>query len=344
MLLALFVLVMLVSVTSFKRSLFPRRVLLSSVLSLSTAPVDPKVEAVRRHMRQSGIDAWIIPTNDPHMSEYTAPYYNRRAFISGFTGSAGTAVITHNASLLFTDGRYHAQAEMELKASWTLMKSGMPGVPTPVEYLAEALPAHSSVGFDPLVHNAEDTLKMHAVFDKKHLHLKACSEHPVDAVWGERPALPCGQLREHPLAYAGKSREEKMIDVRKAMAEQSADMLVIGALDEIMWLYNIRGVDVPCNPVSIAYAVLCTGTAPFPPSLPLTLIVLQILLTCLLTRSRCQRISLMPCRPLASACIPTLRCCLSWRTKPTAVKEKSGWILKQPIQLCSKSFQLIAGR
>lgn len=217
-------------------------------------------------MVQQGLDAIIIPTDDPHMSEYTAAYFGRREFISGFTGSAGTVIITSKDSVLFTDGRYHKQAENELDADWTLMRVGIKDVPSPTEYLIQALPDGATVGIDPLVHAAgtfrtiENKLKV-----ERNLQIKsiAMNAHPVDVVWGDaRPAKPNSKLRKHPMEYAGKSTAQKLEDIREVLRRKQAHALVVTALDEIAWLYNFRASDVPCNPVSVCYAVLAQGEWP----------------------------------------------------------------------------------
>lgn len=212
-------------------------------------------------MRECKVDALIIPTDDYHMSEYTAPCFGRREFISGFTGSAGTAVITHQSAALFTDGRYHSQAEKELDAQhWTLMKVGASGVPGPAEYLASSLPRGAVVGVDALVHSAEGYRKLSSELKTNNITLKNLDVHPVDVAWGtEKPPFPCGSVREHALIYAGTSAQEKMREVRQKMKQQGADALVVTMLDEVAWLFNIRGNDVECNPVALSYAVLTHG-------------------------------------------------------------------------------------
>eukprot|EP01038_Epipyxis_sp_PR26KG_P007198 gene7198-9823_t len=214
------------------------------------------VTTVRNIMEQNNLDAIVIPTDDPHMSEYTALYFNRREFISKFTGSAGTAIITRNSSLLFTDGRYHNQAEKELPSDWILMKSGLKDVPTPSEYLYNTLPHGATVGIDPLVHSAESIKKIEKNFESKNIKVRSMLVNPIDAVWTNRPPKPDGMVRIHPIEYAGKSVHEKMNEIRVIMKEKKAHSLVITALDEIAWLFNIRGRDVPCNPVAVCYAVL----------------------------------------------------------------------------------------
>ena len=125
-----------------------------------------------------------MPTNDPHLSEYTAPYYQRREYISGFTGSAGTAVVTCDAAVLFTDGRYHQQASLELDDThWTLMKSGLQGVPTINEWLLQNLGKGASVGIDPSLHATEYVLRTRKMLETNELQIKVLSANPIDIVW-----------------------------------------------------------------------------------------------------------------------------------------------------------------
>lgn len=260
----LFILMVLTSLAFKVRSVGRRMPLLASVrrLTANSRQESKGLNKVRAGMNELNVDALIIPTDDPHMSEYTAPCFGRREFISGFTGSAGTAVITRDAAALFTDGRYHSQAEKELDlAHWTLMRVGMAGVPSPAEFLLTSLPAGSAVGVDASVHSAEAYRKLKVTLKARDIRLQDLpGVHPVDAVWGaNRPTLPTGTVREHPLEYAGKSAVEKMSEVRELMKQQGAAALVVTMLDEVAWLFNLRGRDVECNPVVLSYAVLTQG-------------------------------------------------------------------------------------
>jgi len=229
----------------------------------ASAAADNKLRLVRELMAKERIDAFIVPTDDPHMSEYTAMYFGRREFLTGFTGSAGTAIVLRDKALLFTDGRYHNQAELELRGTqWTLMKQGLKDVPGVVEYLATTLPEGSVVGFDPLLHAAAPLKKMQDVLEGKKLGMKPLAYNIIDTVWGEaRPLAPQGKIRIHPQEYAGKTIQEKLEDIRKSLKAVRATGLVLTALDEIAWTFNIRGADVPCNPVSVAYAIVTTSGA-----------------------------------------------------------------------------------
>lgn len=228
----------------------------------STTTCSDKLKGLRELMKESAIDVFVVPTDDPHMSEYTADYFNRREFISGFTGSAGTAVITHEKALLFTDGRYHNQASLELSNEWTLMKVGVKDVPTLSEYLHSNLSAATVIGVDPLLHSAASYIKMKDTLTVKNISLKSVESNLIDKVWGgSRPAAPAGKLRVHPLEYAGKSVKDKLNSIREALNGQKAYGLVSSSLDEIMWLFNIRGADVPCNPVAVSYAIVTLSEA-----------------------------------------------------------------------------------
>ena len=235
-------------------------------------PRDPiqfkeNVNLVRDIMSRESIDALIVPTDDPHLNEYIAPHFARREFISGFTGSAGVAVITKEKALLFTDGRYHRQAEMELSSDWTLMKVGLSDIPNHTDYLLQTMTSGTSVGIDPLVHSSSSVQALKDSLGCKEISLKFLRSNPIDEVWHNyqtvqcnmaRPTLPNSNVRIHPLQYAGKSVGQKLEEIRKLMLDKNdkCDVLVLTALDEIMWLLNIRGSDVPCNPISYCYCIV----------------------------------------------------------------------------------------
>jgi len=226
----------------------------------NTQQSDSILTNLRVSLSKNNMDALIIPSDDPHCSEYTAPCFDRREFVCGFTGSAGTSIVTAKDALLFTDGRYHSQAEQELYSGWTLMKVGTKGVLNPIDYLAVSLPEHSTVAVDPTVHSAHSFDQLENTLRKKNIKLRSLESNPVDEVWGlDRPAKPSGMIREHALKYAGQSVPEKLKVIRTHMATQSAGTFVVTMLDEIAWLFNIRGSDVACNPVAISYAVVTQG-------------------------------------------------------------------------------------
>eukprot|EP00898_Chlorokybus_atmophyticus_P005799 jgi/Chlat1/621/Chrsp103S08590 len=224
---------------------------------------DSRLAALREQMSKAGVDAYIIPTEDAHASEYSALRYARRAFITRFTGSAGTAVVTKEKAALWTDGRYFLQASQQLGSQWTLMRAGQPGVPDMAAWLTDVLPSGSSVGIDPFLHSATAAREL-----LQNLEEHGCTLLPlpngnlVDAVWGEdMPAAPDAELRVHPVQYAGQTVEEKLQSVRGNMKETGAGALVVSMLDEVAWLYNLRGGDVPHCPVTYAYAVVTASGA-----------------------------------------------------------------------------------
>lgn len=228
---------------------------------------DPKLAALRKLMAEAdggrGVDAYIIPTEDPHMSEYPPDCLARRAFISNFTGSAGTAVVTADKALLWTDGRYWLQGAAQLGPQWELMKAGHPTCPEIPDWLAESLPAGGRVGIDPLCHTLDAARKLSVRLEEAgHTLVPVHGANLVDTVWGDdRPSEPKEPLRVHALEWAGKSVADKLAAMRSEMAAAGCGALLATMLDEVAWLYNLRGNDVPFNPVFISYAVVTTDTA-----------------------------------------------------------------------------------
>lgn len=239
-----------------------------------------KLAVLRSLMVEEGLDAYIVPSDDPHLSEYVAPCYERRAFLSGFTGSAGTAVVLREGgAYLWTDGRYWLQAEQQLDAAaWTLMKQGSSGCPEIARFLVDTLsPRRKSsaavsggaaaptnrpaVGIDPFVHPASVASELARALEGGSIDLKPLSRdgsgNLVDVVWGrDRPSAPKGRVRVHPVDFAGASVEEKLRGVRIALDQAKADALVAASLDEVAYLFNIRGADIACCPVVLAYAIV----------------------------------------------------------------------------------------
>ena len=211
------------------------------------------LEQLREKMRERGIDVYVVPTSDYHESEYVSEHFACRRYIIGFTGSAGTAVVTMEEAGLWTDGRYFVQAAKQLEGSGvTLRKMGVEGVPTILEYLHQAMPEGGTLGFDGRVVNELLGEEMEAAVAARHAKI-AYGEDLVGMIWADRPALsrePVWILDEK---YCGKSAAEKIADLRAAMREAGADVHVLTALDDIVWLLNIRGNDVPCNPVVLSY-------------------------------------------------------------------------------------------
>lgn len=220
-----------------------------------------RIEALRALMREEGIDAYLAPTSDFHGSEYVGEYFKCRQFLTGFSGTAGTAVITMDEAGLWTDGRYFVQAEKELAGSCvTLFRAGTPGTPAVEEFLEDRLPEGGCLGFDGRVVDGETgRLLLERLAPKK--VILSCGRDLAGDVWSDRPALSCAPIWRLKDCYAGKSCREKLADLRKAMKEQGADLHVMTALDEIAWLFNLRGGDIVNNPVFLANALIGMDTA-----------------------------------------------------------------------------------
>ena len=226
------------------------------------AGADAKLIALRAAMKNAGVDAFLVPSQDPHFSEYVATCYERRAWVSNFTGSAGTALVTRDEALLWTDGRYFLQAEKELGEEWTLMRGGQPGVPEPKAWLRDSMPKNSKVGVDANVHSLNEARALRAALEAVGSSLVCVETNPVDEAWGaDRPEKPTAPLRLHAAEHAGKSVEDKLAEVRERLKKNDADYLVVSPLDEVAWLFNVRGGDAECNPVAIAYRLVGASDA-----------------------------------------------------------------------------------
>ncbi len=205
-------------------------------------------------MERQGFHAYIIPSSDPHQSEYVADHWKSREWISGFTGSAGTVVITPYKAALWTDSRYFLQGVEELEGTgMDLMKQGMPGTPSIEDWIIGLLEPGQVVAMDGKNFSASHIRRMSSEFQSCHLKVDYSKDLFAKA-WADRPALPTGEIFEHLVKFAGKNRKTKIEEVRAQMGE--ADGHLITTLDDIAWLLNLRGHDVECNPVAIAYAVV----------------------------------------------------------------------------------------
>ncbi len=217
---------------------------------------DEKLEALRRLMAQRNLAAYIVPTDDFHSSEYVGDHFKAREFLSGFTGSAGTLIVLRDRACLWTDGRYFLQAEGQLSGSSVeLMRSGQPGVPSMKDFLYENLEEGSVIGFDGRTVTEHFVRDIAGKTDAKKIRFYG-GEDLAGLIWKDRPAMSKEPVWELDNKYAGLSREEKLESVREKMKEQGADVLVLTALDEIAWLLNLRGNDVLCTPVFLAYMIL----------------------------------------------------------------------------------------
>jgi Xaa-Pro aminopeptidase len=218
--------------------------------------VNEKIAALRCEMTKNGLDAYIIPSPDPHMSEYVADHWKARSWISGFTGSAGTFVATMNESCLWTDGRYFIQAEKQLEGSEIkLFRMGNTGVPTVTEWISDHLKQGQCAGFDGKTTSVFSFKEMEAQFSPKGIRIDR-SHDLVEKLWQNRPAVPAASIFSHELKFAGLSAREKADRVRAEMKKAHAEYYLISSLDDIAWLFNIRGDDVPFISVTIAYALV----------------------------------------------------------------------------------------
>lgn len=218
--------------------------------------VNERISALRELMQKHGLYAYYIGTADPHNSEYIADHFRSRAFMSGFAGSAGTLVVTMDQALLWVDGRYHIQAAKDLVGSEIiLMKLGAPGVPKTLDYLFDKLPQASKLAIAGDLHSDNEIGRMALKLSSKDISLVTDLDL-VDEIWEDRPPLPQGKVRSHPLEYAGKTSSEKISEVRALMQEDLADAAFYVGLDDIMWLTNLRGEDIPGNPVALSYALI----------------------------------------------------------------------------------------
>lgn len=223
--------------------------------------VNEKINLLRKEMTKENIDLYIVPTSDFHDSEYVSPYFMTRKFLSGFTGSAGTLVVSPKEAALFTDGRYFIQAERELSGSdILLMKSGEEGVPTVSEYVEKSLGDGGNIGFDGRVITTRSAKRYTEIAEKK-CGKVICGFDLADRVWKERPPLEHTEIYVLDEKFSGKSCSDKLSEVREKMAEKSADVHIITVLDDISWLFNIRADDVECCPVALSYAVITENKA-----------------------------------------------------------------------------------
>lgn len=223
-----------------------------------TIMINERIAALRREMEQRGIDMYIIPTSDFHESEYVGDYFKARKFITGFTGSAGTAVITREEAGLWTDGRYFIQAEQQLMGSCVkLFKSGEEGVPKVKEYVEQNLKEGRCLGFDGRVINGKSGDEYQEIAEKKNGRLYV-SEDLVDHIWTDRPALPAEPVWVVTPEYAGESLEQKLARLREHMKEEGATVHILTSLYDIAWLLNIRGNDIDHVPVVLSF-LLVTG-------------------------------------------------------------------------------------
>lgn len=213
-----------------------------------------RLEALRRLMRARGIDAYLVLTDDYHASEYVGDYFKSRAYLSGFTGSAGTLVVTAEEAGLWTDGRYFLQAAEQLQGSGIALRKMGEDMTIPA-YLKTVLSPGQCLGYDGRTVRAGYAAQLKNALQQQDIRFDETADL-VSELWTDRPPFPAAPVWELPTVYTGKSRSEKLAELRRAMADAGADCHLLAALDDIAWLFNLRGGDVPYNPVFMAYALL----------------------------------------------------------------------------------------
>ncbi|KAH6849711.1 putative Xaa-Pro aminopeptidase P [Chaetomium sp. MPI-CAGE-AT-0009] len=241
----------------------PTRSRTPSVEEMATVNTTSRLAALRSLMKENGVDIYVVPSEDSHASEYIAPCDARRAFISGFTGSAGTAVVTQDKAALATDGRYFNQAGKQLDGNWYLLKTGLQDVPTWQDWTAEESAGGKTVGVDPSLISSPIAEKLDESIKKSGgAGLKAVSENLIDPVWGsDRPARSSNPVRLLTGKYSGKDTATKLTELRKELEKKKAAAFVLSMLDEVAWLFNLRGSDITYNPVFYSYAIVTQDSA-----------------------------------------------------------------------------------
>ncbi|XP_047177458.1 aminopeptidase P1-like [Vigna umbellata] len=205
------------------------------------------------------LDALVVPSEDYHQSEYVSARDKRREFVSGFTGSAGLALVTKNEALLWTDGRYFLQASQELSAQWKLMRIGED--PAVDIWIADNLPKEAFIGVDPWCISIDTAQRWERAFFEKRQKLVQTTKNLIDEVWINRPQAEINAVIVQPLKFAGRSVADKLKDLRKRLLQEQARGIIFTALDEVAWLYNIRGSDVAYCPVVHAFAIVTANSA-----------------------------------------------------------------------------------
>lgn len=220
-----------------------------------------RIEQMKELLAKEGIDFYLVPTADFHNSEYVNDYFKVRCFLSGFTGSNGTLVISQKETGLWTDGRYFVQAQKELEGSGiVLYRMAEEGVPTIEEYLDRNVGKGQTIGFDGRVVDATFGKKLETMLADREVKF-AYEKDVADALWNDRPQMPATKVWLVPENIAGRTAQEKLLQVRTEMKKNKVGHLLISKLDDIMWLYNIRANDVDCNPVALSYTFISEDEA-----------------------------------------------------------------------------------
>ena len=228
---------------------------------MNKTEISERIAGLREELRREHLSAFIFPTSDPHNSEYTAEHWKGREWISGFNGSAGTAVVTLDNAALWTDSRYFIAAEEQLQGTeFQLMKLKVEGTPSIAEWLGRELKdvADKAVGIDGMVNSTNSIKELISDLRTQGGITLRTNFDPLERIWQDRPAIPENPVVIHPLEYAGEPIREKLARIRKALREKHADGMLMAALDDIAWTLNLRGSDVHCSPVFVSYLLIST--------------------------------------------------------------------------------------
>jgi Xaa-Pro aminopeptidase len=207
-------------------------------------------------MQERNLQAYYVPSEDAHQSEYIARWDARREFISNFTGSAGFAIVTATEAALWTDGRYFLQAEKQLDSNWKLMKAGLAGTMTKEEFLGKTLSADARVGVDAQTISHDATIKLREALQKTKIELCPGEENLVDLIWTDRPKKNLQEVFHLPINYSGRESKDKVALLQKYLVDNKFWGFIVSALDEVGWLFNLRGSDIECNPNFFSYALI----------------------------------------------------------------------------------------
>ena len=219
--------------------------------------INQRLEDLREVMQREHLSAFIFPSTDPHQGEYVPDHWKGREFISGFNGSAGTAVVTLTSAALWTDSRYFLAAEEQLKdTEFQLMKLKMEDTPTIAEWIGKECGAGVEVAIDGMVNSANSVRELIADLRKQGGITLRTNLDPLEQIWQDRPPIPLNPVEEYPLAYAGEAANVKIARIRQTLRKLHADGMLMAALDDIAWTLNLRGTDVHCNPVFVSYLLI----------------------------------------------------------------------------------------
>ena len=222
--------------------------------------INQRLEDLREVMRREHLAACIFPSTDPHQSEYVADHWKGREWISGFNGSAGTAVVTLHSAALWTDSRYFLAADEQLRGTeYQLMKLKIEGTPTIAEWIGRECGPGAEVAVDGMVNSTNFVKELIADLRKQGGITLRTNFDPLSRIWRDRPAVPENPVEIYPLQYAGETAHEKIARIRKALREKHADGMLMAALDDIAWTLNLRGTDVHCNPVFVSYLLISSS-------------------------------------------------------------------------------------